>query len=196
VKTLSLAILKVRYSLVLELPHDCLCPAVPVRANYLRFIAELVRDVSGHTICGVDVGTGASAIYALLGARVFGWQFVATEISDRSVEVARRNVELNGLSDKIEVRKSSDSSLVFVGVLRPSERFDFTVCNPPFFSDSSEACSNPRHACTASVHEAAMEGGEQSLVAQMIRESAANQSQSTWWTSMLGRKASLKPLVA
>jgi 23S rRNA A1618 N6-methylase RlmF len=29
---------------------------------------------------GIDVGTGASAIYPLLGTSVYGWAFLATDI--------------------------------------------------------------------------------------------------------------------
>jgi hypothetical protein len=31
---------------------------------------------------GLDVGTGASAIYPLLGARVYGWSFLGTDIDE------------------------------------------------------------------------------------------------------------------
>lgn len=31
-------------------------------------------------IRGLDIGTGASAIYPLLGAKVYGWAFIATDI--------------------------------------------------------------------------------------------------------------------
>jgi len=31
---------------------------------------------------GLDIGTGASAIYPLLGARVYGWSFLGTDIDE------------------------------------------------------------------------------------------------------------------
>lgn len=46
---------------------------------------------------GVDVGTGASCIYPLLGAKVAGWSFLATEIDAVSAEWAEKNVRSNGL---------------------------------------------------------------------------------------------------
>jgi 23S rRNA A1618 N6-methylase RlmF len=53
----------------------------------------------------VDVGTGASAIYALLGAAVLGWDFIATEMDAEAAEAAGVNVKMNGLETKIDVRR-------------------------------------------------------------------------------------------
>lgn len=46
---------------------------------------------------GVDIGTGASCIYPLLGATVAGWSFLATEIDPVSAEWAEKNVRSNDL---------------------------------------------------------------------------------------------------
>lgn len=46
---------------------------------------------------GIDVGTGASCIYPLLGAKVAGWSFLATEIDGVSAEWAEKNVRSNDL---------------------------------------------------------------------------------------------------
>eukprot|EP00727_Mastigamoeba_balamuthi_P001455 m51a1_g11306 putative methyltransferase-like protein 16 (535) ;mRNA; r:79067-80937 len=202
VMQLTLALLKDRHGLSLELPPDQLCPTVTLRENYVRLIADLVKGRKGHQIRGVDVGTGASCIYALLGARVHGWQFVGTEASQRSAEYAQRNVDANGLGALVEVRRVQPSQ-VFEGVLRPGEEFDFTMCNPPFFASREDAAPsrNPHTACTAAEHEMVTSGGEEVFVGRMIDESRALAStpggpRVRWWTSMLGRKASLKSLRA
>ena len=59
---------------------------------------------SGMPRTGVDVGTGASCIYPLLGAAALGWRFIATELDPRSVRAARHNVVLNKLESQIDVR--------------------------------------------------------------------------------------------
>lgn len=46
---------------------------------------------------GIDVGTGASCIYPLLGAKVAGWSFLATETDVISAEWAGMNVRANDL---------------------------------------------------------------------------------------------------
>ena len=53
-------------------------------------------------------GTGASAIYPLLGCRVdAGWKFIATELDEMSYSYASRNVDANGLSERIHLVKTS-----------------------------------------------------------------------------------------
>lgn len=44
-KCLTHAILSARYGITLELPPDQLCPTVTLRANYIRFLQDLIsRD--------------------------------------------------------------------------------------------------------------------------------------------------------
>lgn len=50
-----------------------------------------------HSCRGIDIGTGASCIYPLLGAKVAGWSFLATEVDGVSAEWAEKNVRSNGL---------------------------------------------------------------------------------------------------
>lgn len=47
------------------------------------------------------LGTGASCIYPLLGAKLNGWHFLATEVDELSVSFAEKNVKGNGLESKI-----------------------------------------------------------------------------------------------
>ncbi len=37
---------------------------------------------------------------------------------------------------------------LYIGVLKPSERFAFCMCNPPFFTELDQASPNPRTVCT------------------------------------------------
>jgi 23S rRNA (adenine1618-N6)-methyltransferase len=57
-----------------------------------------------QTAAVVCRGTGASCIYPLLGTKVGGWSFVATDIDETSLRHARHNVVLNHLEDMIELR--------------------------------------------------------------------------------------------
>ena len=106
-----------------ELPPDRLCPTVPSRLNYLLWLEDLLAlpsavggrgagaseeasggDTAAPAPLGVDIGTGASCIYPLLGVAQLGWRFIATEIDPVSVGAARRNVSLNGWEESIDVR--------------------------------------------------------------------------------------------
>ena len=52
-------------------------------------------------VVGIDIGTGTSCIHALIGARHFGWKFVATDGDEKSVQVAHDNVARNDMNDSI-----------------------------------------------------------------------------------------------
>lgn len=90
------------------MPVDALCPTVPSRLNYLLWIEDLLALRTAKTeepIIGLDIGTGASCIYPLLGSAHLGWRFVATEVDPASVLSARHNVALNSWEGRIEIRQ-------------------------------------------------------------------------------------------
>ncbi|MCQ2520591.1 MAG: methyltransferase, partial [Lachnospiraceae bacterium] len=51
----------------------------------------------------LDMGTGTGIIPILLSAKTDASHFTALEIQPDSADMARRSVELNGLSDKISI---------------------------------------------------------------------------------------------
>jgi len=60
-----------------DCPFSNLCPRIPSRYNYLVW----VKQNAGRSIRRVlDIGTGATLVYPLLGVKNFNWKFVATEI--------------------------------------------------------------------------------------------------------------------
>ena len=77
-------------------PADRLCPTIPSSHNYLLWLEDLIApETSSSAVLGVDIGTGASCIYPLLGVAQRGWHFIATEVDPLSVAAARHNVSLN-----------------------------------------------------------------------------------------------------
>lgn len=68
--------------------------------------------------------------------------------------------------------ESGDIAGVLVGVVREEERFDFCMCNPPFFASMDEAGLNPRTACGGTAAEMVCPGGEEAFVARIIEDSA------------------------
>ena len=75
--------------------------------------------------------------------------------------------------------------------------YDFSMTNPPFFESLDDAASNrnPRTVCTASAAEAATPGGELAFVAGIVRDSLVLRARVRWYTSLLGRRATLRPLL-
>ena len=76
---------------------------------------------------GIDVGTGASCIYALLGARACGFRTLGTDIDARSAAAAAANVARNGLAAQVAV-------LLTAG--------DGAAAPAPPSSSSSSSCSS------------------------------------------------------
>ncbi|RXW18151.1 hypothetical protein EST38_g7706 [Candolleomyces aberdarensis] len=163
-RALTRAILKVDFGLEVDLPNDRLCPPVPNRLNYVLWIQDIVETTgrAGYS------GTGASAIYPLLACKSNSeWEMVATEIDSTSLSCAQSNVSRNGLQDKIHVVQASSGSgsKIFGPLFDASSSpntavFDFTMCNPPFYSSHTEIQQSqlakeelPLQACSGSENE-------------------------------------------
>ena len=84
-------------------PKENLCPPIPGRLDYIHYLADLISFNGEAKI--LDIGTGATCIYPLLGASVFDWSFVATDIDLDSLDVAQDIIDDNNLTEKIELRQ-------------------------------------------------------------------------------------------
>ncbi|KAI0824476.1 S-adenosyl-L-methionine dependent methyltransferase [Trametes gibbosa] len=210
-RALTEAILLHDFAIRVSLPPTRLCPPVPNRLNYILWLHDLARLVSlalgqdppppAHAL---DIGTGASAIYPLLGCRTCPeWTFVATDIDELSLQSARDNVRQNGLQDRIDVRKADPAAPILAPLLESDgPSYDFTMCNPPFYGSreevqqSAEAKETGPHAvCTGADVEMITPGGEAAFVIQMVNESLQARDRCRWFTSMLGKMSSLTDLV-
>ncbi|MBU2964543.1 23S rRNA (adenine(1618)-N(6))-methyltransferase RlmF [Amphritea sp. 2_MG-2023] len=147
VKALNKALLMQSYGVQFwDIPAGYLCPPIPGRADYIHYLAdELAIDnggvvPEGRMIQGLDIGVGANCIYPLIGNRTYGWQFVGTDIDPISVNTANLIAEANpSLKGQIHCRLQGDAKSIFKGVVKPSDRFDFTLCNPPFHGSAQES---------------------------------------------------------
>ncbi len=81
----------------------------------------------GETV--LDIGTGTGVIPILLTAKTEGSHFTGIEIQEGSVELARRNVELNGLTELVDIVCGDIKDCR--GVI-PSASFNVITCNPPY----------------------------------------------------------------
>ena len=79
---------------------------------------------------------------------------------------------------------------------------DFTICNPPFYSSTSDLLSSaaakarpPHSACTGADVEMVTPGGEIAFVSRMIDESKGLKDRCQWYTSMLGKYSSVEIIV-
>lgn len=80
-----------------------------------------------------DVCTGSGAIAVTLATQLPEATFVATDLSEEALAVAKQNAEDHGVADRIDFRVGD--------LLAPlgDERFDFVLSNPPYISDAEWA---------------------------------------------------------
>jgi 23S rRNA (adenine1618-N6)-methyltransferase len=215
VKALNRALLKDSYGIrEWDIPPQSLCPPVPGRADYLHYLADLLADSNRgvvprtQTMQVLDIGTGASCIYPLIGLSEYGWRFVATDINAASLENAQRILDANPqLKPHITLRLQASSKAVFKGVVGDDDWFDLTLCNPPFHASPSEASeANQRKWANLGKHDNAesarlnfggegaelwCHGGEQGFILRMISESARIATRCFWFTTLVSKSLSL-----
>ncbi|ORZ09676.1 ribosomal RNA large subunit methyltransferase F-like protein [Lobosporangium transversale] len=204
-RELTYCLLHRDFSIKLDIPINSLCPAIPNRVNYICWIEDLMRNETESVIHGIDIGTGASCIYPLLGCtRNKNWRIMATDINDRSLQFAAKNVIMNNLQDTIVLLKSHPKK-IFPGMLfQESEKiYDFCMCNPPFYEDEQDIQEShdskeglPSAVCLGMPNEMITAGGETQFVQRMIDESCIWRTRIRWYTSMLGKKTSVDKVVA
>ncbi len=183
-----------------KLPAGSLYPPIPGRADYIHHIADLVGKGAKK---GLDVGCGASAIYPILGNAIYNYTMVGSEVDNDSVKHALDNTLKN---NQIEIRHQSDRSNILTGIIQEDEFYDFTMCNPPFYSSPEEAekenlkkqrklgTQEDSRNFAGMAHELWCNGGEALFVKRLIKESSAFKNQVGWFTSLLSRKQHINKL--
>jgi 23S rRNA (adenine1618-N6)-methyltransferase len=216
VKALNRALLAEAYGIRgWDIPPGYLCPPIPGRADYLHHLADLLAASNGGLIPRganlrvLDVGVGASAIYPLIGHREYGWSFVGTDLDGLALDAAARILAANpGLAAAIQLRRQPNRSAIFAGVVRPEERFDLTLCNPPFHGSLREAREAAQQKWRklgrggegqarnfgGQGAELWCEGGEAGFIRRMITESIGLRAQVRWFTTLVSSSALLPAL--
>lgn len=219
VKALNDALLKCFYDIEFwEIPANYLCPPVPGRADYLHRAADLLAAVNGGEVptgkrvkC-LDIGVGANCVYPIIGTKEYGWSFVGSDIDPASIaaanEIIDRNARLKGV---VECRLQTAPVNIFRGVINDDEKFDLSVCNPPFHASPAEAragtirkLSNLTNANVTRAtrnfggqnREIWCEGGEEKFVGKMIAESAQFRFSCLWFSTLISKQSNLKGVYA
>nr|WP_317200410.1 23S rRNA (adenine(1618)-N(6))-methyltransferase RlmF [uncultured Psychrobacter sp.] len=133
-----------------DIPEGYLCPPIPGRADYIHYIADLLAQTThvnsdnsppmGKDIHALDIGTGASAIYPIIGAQSYGWRFTASDIDTVSVNTATVISQANPkLKSAIKVKLQPEPKYIFKNIIGRQDYFDVVVCNPPFHASLEEA---------------------------------------------------------
>ena len=82
----------------------------------------------------LDLGCGPGAVMLAAAVRRPGAHYTGIEADPDALDLARANIDLNGLEGRVE-GLAGDVALPFSRLGLP--RFDAALCNPPFFDDAS-----------------------------------------------------------
>lgn len=218
VKLLNQALLSHYYGIKnWDFPDENLCPPIPGRADYLHYIADLLASTyfgtvpTGENIVGLDVGTGASCIYPILGTTEYGWRFIASDIDQKSIDSSEQIIESNeSLSGKITCRFQKNPRDVFFGIVGKEEKIDFTMCNPPFHASKEEALkgslrkvknlTGKSDAATelnfsGISNELICDGGELKFIQNMVRESQKFAGNCFWFTTLVSKQSNVEKIL-
>ncbi|OUR90885.1 23S rRNA (adenine(1618)-N(6))-methyltransferase [Flavobacteriales bacterium 34_180_T64] len=211
VKALNTALLfakgKIKYW---EFPDSNLCPPIPGRQSYIDRISLLLEasDINKNVTI-LDIGTGATCIYPLLGNIIYNWRFVGTDIDERSLKNAQSILDKNGIQDVIELRIQKDASQILTEIVTPTDRFSAVICNPPFYKDEAEAeAANAKKIkglgkdgkevrnFAGTNNELIYKGGEKAFLHNYLYQSSLYKTQCFWFSSLVSNKKKLKSMQA
>ena len=85
----------------------------------------------------LDIGTGSGCIAITLALRLPGAQVTALDVSADALEVARRNAEEHGVSDRIRFVQADALDPAFAQ--KAGRPFDLVISNPPYIPESEWA---------------------------------------------------------
>lgn len=224
VKALNSALLKAHYNINhWDFPEGYLCPPIPGRVDYIHYLADLLKNSHTQIPCTVmpttnipsnapskvsvlDIGTGASCIYPILGASEYGWHFVASDIDPVSIKTANIIISSNkNIAKNIHCRLQKNTTNIFQDIIKTGEFYQLTLCNPPFHKSLSDASAGSarkwrnlnKSASNISKNslnfggqkaELWCQGGELAFIRQMIKESKLFQKQVLWFTCLVSNK--------
>ncbi|KAK1583863.1 hypothetical protein Q3G72_029890 [Acer saccharum] len=100
------------------------------------------------------------------------------------------------LGQSIDANNIYHGPPVLLGVVSDGEKFNFCMCNPPFFETMEEAGLNPKISCGGTPKEMVCLGGEKAFIPRIIEDSVALKQTFRWFTSMFGQKLNLKILTS
>jgi 23S rRNA (adenine1618-N6)-methyltransferase len=217
VKVLNRSLLKHYYKIDFwEFPDHNLCPPIPGRADYIHYLADLIRENNfgrapeGNKIKCLDIGVGASCIYPIIGITEYNWNFIASDIDELSIENANKIVSNNTkLLNKVNCKLQKDSKAIYRGIIGSKDKIDITMCNPPFHESQEAAQKGSLRKVQnlgakkvknaelnfAGIHnELIYEGGEIKFISAMVLQSKTFKNNCFWFTTLVSKQSNLNAI--
>ena len=213
VRMLNRALLKTHYGVEnWDIPENALCPPIPGRVDYIHCLADLLGGDNkkqiprGPKYKALDIGTGASLVYPLIGQSEYGWEFTGTDIDPVAITSAKQICDRNTLNIPLRLQANREDTLK--GAIQTGDRFHVILSNPPFHSSMEEAnrgtqrkWRNLGKGKSSTLNfggqntELWCPGGEVWFISNMIEQSKALAKQCLWFTSLVSKKDNLSMLL-
>jgi release factor glutamine methyltransferase len=117
-------------------------PAVMVPAPETELVCEAaISFVQKHNVKNpriLDIGVGSGVISVTVACELPEARFLALDISPDAIAVAKQNAERMKVTDQIEFCESN-----LFSALRPGEKFDLILSNPPYIAEHEYATLPP-----------------------------------------------------
>lgn len=187
-----------------EIPEGYLCPAIPGRADYVLYLNDFLNKEEAS---GLDIGTGANFVYPLIAGSLFNWKMKGVDTNKEAIRnasaILKKNTHLKG---SLTATHQADPANIFKGAILEGEHYDFTMCNPPFYSSKKEAFKATKEKSKnlklkevtrnfeGQSNELWCNGGESLFIKRMIKESVQFKSQVGWFTTLVSKNEHLPKL--
>jgi 23S rRNA (adenine1618-N6)-methyltransferase len=142
-----------------------------------------------------------------------GWDFLGADIDPTALASASKIIQANKqLTHAVLLRQQTTPASIFRGLLKAEDRFDISICNPPFHASPTEARAGTqrkwknlgKHSATPKRStklpvlnfggqggELWCEGGEATFIARMIEESTQFPQHCMWFSTLVSKEINL-----
>ena len=120
------------YSEEFFIDYGALIPRPETELLIDEVLKRVDKDTT-ETFC--EVGIGSGVISVILAKKLKNAKFIATDISGDAITIAKKNIKLHNLEDRIKIIKTS----LLDGV---DEKIDYLVSNPPYIKKGFKLDSN------------------------------------------------------
>ncbi|MEO5912561.1 MAG: 23S rRNA (adenine(1618)-N(6))-methyltransferase RlmF [Pelobium sp.] len=195
-----------------DIPEHYLIPPIPGRADYIHHIADVLAKENngviptGKNIKVLDIGVGANCIYPIIGNKEYGWTFIGADIDPLAIESAKEIVDSNPTLKGIKFRLQPNPKHIFTGVMEKTEKFDLSICNPPFHASMTEAKAATQRKLNnlnkeevndfiqnfgGKHNELWCQGGEGRFIKDMIFQSEEFSKSCKWFSTLVSKQETL-----
>ncbi|PQO29942.1 peptide chain release factor N(5)-glutamine methyltransferase [Blastopirellula marina] len=127
------------YSMEFAITPDVLIPRPETEHLVIETLDRLKARAGEEGLRLLELGTGSGIIAVTVAKHAKNVTCLATDISEKALQVAKGNAEKHGVSERIEFAAGDLFAAVPAG-----ETFDVIVSNPPYVADAERSLMDPQ----------------------------------------------------